>query len=790
MKKIFYILSVLLTTVSCADKVSFVEEDATDTVEKVEQGDIIQIGGLETFGLELSVNSGLTRAGVDAEKINWLVTPLKQGLDITYGKVINGAGDDRRRVAILKLQPGAGDAAYLTDATSGWAIYTFKYRGTEQNALWYDNGAHFFEGVYVPDALRYGTAYTVESGRQELTSVNNKSAKDILTDQSKNGDTDNYTLLSRYLGMPANTHITATLGRIKLPFRHRLARVQAYVLIDPEMQDQGVTLKGFELVDGKDDPNSTSISFNNVEVLSGVHDTQNSDGTHVLTPQWVSQRKVIPHFVGMRGSLDGNETSLDENFIMYYNDKTQSYFFPTDETGKWDEYHKMTDASLVTNKIDKTVYNKVPVYDLIVRPTYTSADSVMYDEDLTNITKQQLETKKNSIEFELTLSNGLVYTKHFEFDLDANYQTVVYLRIGRESVDYNASGSALWVTDPAYHDDWYGVDNTGLHSLSKAGSSWQRAYTFGSTLSGDNVTDGGYYNESNHDEDGVDGQYLTAATWIKKFAQAHEEGAHHGDYFILTDNIEIDASLLPEDFVFTGHLDAQDHTITLTNAGKSWTEWKVADSYPADGVFYKSESMEERFYMPSLFVHHEKVEEVSHSATEEDVAAGKAENVGDKVIDTSAADESYESVSINLTTLMASDPGTYFTRTGEEGNYTYTNYVKPEKLYILIPHTYGSALFAGLNGIYTATAGVANVHSENGVLVPYADETTGWRAEVLNLVVNGKLFPDGDGGVYTYSTGESPARNGYNLTKVNGNVQNCQDSQGKVPNHTPALFKY
>lgn len=764
MKKIFYILSVLLTTVSCADKVSFVEEDAIDTVEKVEQGDIIQIGGLETFGLELSVNSGLTRAGVDAEKINWLVTPLKQGLDITYGKVINGAGDDRRRVAILKLQPGAGDAAYLTDATSGWAIYTFKYRGTEQNALWYDNGAHFFEGVYVPDALRYGTAYNAESGRQELASVNNTSAKNILTDQSKNGDDDNYTLLSRYLGMPANTHITATLGRIKLPFRHRLARVQAYVLIDPEMQAQGVTLKGFELVDGKDNPNSTSISFNNVEVLSGVHDTKNSDDTHVLTPKWDKPRKVTPHFVGMRGSLDGNETSLDEKFIMYYNDKTQTYFFPTDETGKWNDYHKMTDASLVSNKIDKTVYNKVPVYDLIVRPTYTSADSVMYDEDLTNITKQQLETKKNSIEFELTLSNGLVYTKHFDFDLDANYQTVVYLRIGRESVDYNASGSALWVTDPAYHDDWYGVDNTGQHSLSKAGSSWQRAFTFGSTLSGDNVTDGGYYNESNHDEDGVDGQYLTAATWIKKFAQAHEEGAHHGDYFILTDNIEIDASLLPEDFVFTGHLDAQGHTITLTNAGTPWTEWKVADSYPAEGVFYKSESQEDVFSMPTLYVH--------------------------QVVDSPKIPEEYESVNIDIATLMASDPGTYFTRTGEEGNYTYTQYVKPEKLYILIPHTYGSALFAGLNGNYAATVGEANVHSENGVLVPYADETTGWRAEVLNLVVNGKLFPDGDGGVYTYSTDESPVRNGYNLTKVSGNVQNCQDSQGKVPNHTPALFKY
>lgn len=674
MKKVLYIFSILFAAASCSDKESLIQNGVIDAVEEFEDGEKIQIGGVETFGLDISVDNGSTRAGTDAELVPWLVGPLKDGLDITYGKVISGTGDDKRNVAILKLQLGTNDDPYATDPITRWAIYSFKYKGTNNDAIWYDNGAHYFEGVYVPEQIRYGSAFSEES-RKELASVNTTSAKDILSDQSKDGETDNYTLLTRYLAMPANTHISATLGRIKLPFRHRLARVQAYVLIDPDMK--GVTLKGFTLdADGKSEPSSTAISFNNVEVLAGVEDTKNSNDTHVLTPQWQKQRKVIPHFVGMRGSLDGEGNVLNEKFIMFYDDKSQSYIFPTDK--KWAEYNVLTDAQLASNKITKTVYgveqrdgveynNKVPVYDLIVRPTYTSADSVMYDEDLRSITKEQYKGKKNQIEFDLTLSNGLAYNKLVEFDLDADYQTVVYLRISRLQVDYNASGSALWVATEN-EDDWYGIDNTENHSLSKAGSSWQRAYTCGSTLSGDNVTDGGYYNESGHEkEDGIDRQYLTDETWIEKFAQAYEGGAHHGDYFILTKDITIPAEKLPENFVFTGHLDAQDHTIKL---GENCT-----------------------------------------------------------------------------------------------------------------------SLFAGLNGAYSAEAGEANVHKERGVYVPYVDaeSKTGWRAEVMNLVVNGKLFPDD---VYTYTTDETPVKNGYDVSKVSGNVQNCKDSNGKVLNHTPALFKY
>ena len=66
------------------------------------------------------------------------------------------------------------------------------------------------------------------------------------------------------------------------------------------------------------------------------------------------------------------------------------------------------------------------------------------------------------------------------------------------------------------------------------GSSWQRAYT------------------------------TADANWMDKFKEAYEGGKHHGDYFILSNDITIDTDKLPENFVFTGHLDGMDHTITLT----------------------------------------------------------------------------------------------------------------------------------------------------------------------------------------------------------------------------------
>lgn len=587
MKNYFYIFSIAFVAASCSDK-DFVTDDPENKV----MGDEIKIGGIETSALDVSVSSGSTRADVikkDAETIDWLVGPLESGLDIWYWK----DGSSVKDVAILKLEPSTeAGKEYATDSDTGWAIYSFTYKTTENGhqsgtpAVWYGNGAHHFEGMYVPDNIRYGSG-VIGSGRTELSSVNNTSAKDIITNQSAittttTGVVQNYTFLERYLAMPANTKISATVGRVKLPFYHRLARVLAYVLIDPEM-GSNVTLKGFNLtgegVNAKDDPTSTSIKFCDVDVLTGVHDTKNADGTHTLTPQWSGmntspRRKVTPHFWKMSGSMDKEAKSItgcEEHFIMYYDDNTAEYIFPTDDN--WADYHKdygtKTPEELKAAKITKTDYGLVPVYDLIVRPTYTSLNNVMYDEEgySTEAGRQVLYNNTNIIHFELTLNNDLIYNKEFKFDLDANYQTVVYLRISRESVDYNASGSELW-TMASTDDDWYGLDNTLGHSLSKAGSSWQRAFTYGKTISDDVVTDGGFYNESTTPDDGVTGQYLSKTTWIEKFVNAYEGGDNHGDYFILTSDIAIDASKLPENFVFTGHLDARGHTITLENMGE------------------------------------------------------------------------------------------------------------------------------------------------------------------------------------------------------------------------------
>lgn len=822
MKKVFYILSALLFATACTDKEDLVSEGGHDSKE---QGEIIRIGGVETQGLAVSVSESATRAAgdgllQDAETVPWLVTPLKEGLDITYGKVTDDPTKINRRVAILQLQPGTNGADYAKDPDTQWALYTFKYKDNGQNAIWYDNGEHFFEGVYVPEKLRYGSAYTAESGRQELSSVNASSAKNLLTDQSKDGDNDAYTLLTRYLAMPANTQISATLGRIKLPFRHRLSRVFAYVLIDPEM-GANVTLKGFSLnAAGKDDPSNTSIRFCNVEVLEGVEDTKNSDDTHVLTPHWnAARKKVIPHFWKMSGSEDGVGQSLDPSFIMFYDDKTATYVFPTDET--WADYYAMTDAELTANKITKTVYGenfngKVPVYDIIVRPTYSTEESVMYDEDLTSITKKQLEEKKNHIEFELTLSNGLIYTKAFDFDLDANYQTVVYLRISRESVDYNSSGSALWI-DSVNKDDWYGVDNRGDHSLSIAGSSWQRAYTYGSDISSkpdntDKVTDGGFYNETTTPDDGVKGQYLEKKTWIERFAQAYEGGEHHGDYFILTSNIDIDAKALPDNFVFTGHLDAQGHKITLSNAAP-WTEYVETNEYDLylETTLYTNSTGTAIFSMPALYqkVDHEaeyyqesdltevegktyvtetlKLHSGEKDAEGKDIpnyyevldGTSKEANVGD--LKKAAWTEWVICVPQPSLADVVQNSNNYY-----ENNSTTPYSVSEIKFYKAVTHNRGAALFAGLNGNYNAGNGEANVHLENGIFVPYrtsdSDYSTGagsgWRAEVINLDIEGKLF-------------ETDA-------VITGNVQNCyeistvegDEVRTKVPNRTPALPKY
>lgn len=755
--------------------------------------------GVETSGLiatseEEPLSDTRAAAAQDAETVSWLVQPLKQGLDITYGKV----GDvSTEKVAILKLE--SDGEGYKKDPDSQLAVYSFNYKSTNKKALWYGNGLHYFRGVHVPMRIRYDSdASELENDRTDSNYGTITKVTGLTTDQSDDTDTGtdnqlgNYILLSHYLGMPANTRISATVERIKLPFRHRLAHVMAYIIIDPSLN---TTIKGYKKdasgnsID-KENPKTSSIKFCNVEVLAGVKGEN-------LTPQWKQARKVIPHFCGEEASL-----------VVYKSGKETVY----PKSSKYESIKAAGGAGYTAE-----TYTNVPIYDLIVRPTYTSTSTVMYDEENYGTQLSALAANYNQIDFLISLENGLTYEKSFIFDLDANYETVVYLHITREGVDYNDSGAALW-EETKTTDEWYGVDNKNGNTLSQAGSSWQRAYTRRKDSyindGGDKVTDGGYYDEGTTGEDDATGQYLSEATWIKYFSEAYEGGAHHGDYFNLSLDITIDARSLPDNFVFTGHLDGfgddgkKYYTLTLTNTNTPWKEYVETTDYGLDKL-YDTKPAEEYsdvettpFSLPSpLFTktHHEAVYYQASELTEVDgksyvtstLTYHEAETAVQYYEVTSSSIEAttdtiktaaYDTWDVATPTIAQVMTGTtqYYTRSGEAESYTYTEYVKPERLYKIVQHTSGTALFAGLNGIYETkqergqTPWEANVHKEGSYWLPYKDETSGWRAEVMNLIVKGaKLFKEG--------------------AVITGNVDNCKDGADgtdKVTDHIPALPKY
>ena len=366
---------------------------------------------------------------------------------------------------------------------------------------WLDNGKHAFEGVYVPSGL------------------------------NTQNTTQNYDDLIHYTAIPPSTEIAATVGKITIPLQHRLARVLAYVLID---QSMNAKLKGYDA--SNYNAEETKLRFCNVKTLNYV----DANGL----PVWKEERKAIPHYLG-------------EYSVRLYKDKSSGkLIFPTDDDwqGAQEDYTANGDKNYTC-----TDYGKVPCYDLIVRPTYTVAEegtNVMYDEAVPTA------EGKNNIDFELTLDNDLEYEKQFTFDLNANDETVVFLRVSPERIDYNSAGSRLW-KESANHDNYYGVNNQNGNNLSKAGSSWQRAYTNSTLDTG--VTDGHFYNADSEDEEA---QYVDDSKWIEMLLQAYKGGTHHGDYFILKKDITINTNdyEFPSDFTFTGHLDALDHTITITGS--------------------------------------------------------------------------------------------------------------------------------------------------------------------------------------------------------------------------------
>ena len=463
-----------------------------------DETDVIQVGGVSTGAM--MTKSDPEPQGVAAETLPWLKEVLVSGMDINY------LYNDVNRKALLKLKADAEGHVLISDA--GITLYSLRDYDQENHltgspAKWMGNGAHTFMGVHIPEGLRMQR------------------------------DAQDYTDMDHYTSIPPQTDIHATVGLITIPLEHRLSRVLAYVLIEESMNAR---IKGYDPLDY--DADGTMLHFSNVKMLDYVDAYGH--------PVWKEERKVSPHFIG------------EETVRLYRNRSTDKLIFPTDD--EWQVADADYRANGANSSYSCTDYTQTPCFDVIVRPTYTSPETVMYDEQV------MTDSEDNRIVFELTLDNDLEYEKRFSFDLNANDETVVYLYVSPERIDYHSAGSRLWI-ESVHHDDYYGVNNKNGHRLSKAGGSWQRAYT-NSNLDVA-VTDGHYYDADSQDESA---QYVSDARFVEMLKEATVGGSHHGDYFILSNDITIDVTEFSEDFVFTGHLDALDHTVTLTGVtpGHDW----------------------------------------------------------------------------------------------------------------------------------------------------------------------------------------------------------------------------
>ena len=514
-KRILYMAMMAAAFASCQDN-TIETEYPHDASLDIKVGSI-DCGSADAVVVENITKSATTRASQKAEDVEWLKDPLLKGIDVSY--YLRSDENKNTSTAVLKLLPETDQVA--GDSTK----YSFNYKDengqeTTKPAQWKGNAGHVFHGFYIPEGISNG-----EIGNQSKSEISNEQNAESYYDK-----------LWRYLSMPPNHEIMATVGYVRLPFRHRLSRVLAYVLIDPDLKTSI-----------KDD----IISFENVKVLEKVEGT---------TPRWTTARKVVPHSMGTSGSVNKKLEQTDENFLVFRNTTSNTFVYPTDDA--WTNVKKAYDANPESCGYEEINYGKVPCFDIIVRPTYTSSALVMYDEDMSNgMNAAKYADETNSIDFVVDLVNGLSYNKTFKFDLDANYQTAVFLRISREKVDYQTMGSELWQQYEAT-DGYYGVDNDLNHRLSLAGGSWQRAYRNSSFDPG--ITDGDFYKE----------QYVDSTKWIGMFKNAVMptdtikanilSDNHWGDYFVLDNDITINTSNLPSDFIFTGHLDGRGHTITLT----------------------------------------------------------------------------------------------------------------------------------------------------------------------------------------------------------------------------------
>ena len=738
---------------------------------EAQPGQAIQVGGVVMPGLSVQVETK-AQTETPAEQVPWLKTPLSEGLDVFYG--LREKFHDNTENAKLRWMESEG--------TGGTGEYTFYKAGTETPAQWQGNGSHLFRGVYVPSAVR-------ETAPENRLWVKDQSPEAT----EENPATTNYD----HLAMRANLQIAATLGRIQLPYHHRLARVLTVVLIDPELsieEGKPVTLKGYELIEDKDDPQSTSIRMDRVDVLDYVSSSPAAREEGAVTmwhPRWTTARYVTPHFFGVVGSLDKDFQKLHDDLLVFRDTKTDDLYFPT--TDGWDAmrktyldcYTKYKDTYTVQAELEAQIkketgltcinYKQAPCYDLILRPTYTSEAMVMYDE-AENIdqgdTRKKLAANKNGITYVVELSNNLRYSERIEIDLDAGYQTVVYLRIDREQVDFNQTVAEEWrmVTEA---DGYYGVNNQHGDRLSIAGGSWQRAYRMG-TLADAPITDGSEYNENgnpDHYQDQKpgethrDGQYLSEDSWKEAFFEAKEDNKHHGDYFVLTQDITIDVSTIPTDFVFTGHLDGRGHTITLTgtrpsDSGTTGGGTEEGGTTPGEGG---SSAGTGSAGSTTPGEGNALSEEGGASAgtgtegagTEGSGTTGSTEGSGST--GSGSTGTGSESGSTGGGSTGGSEgSGSTGGSSGETGGGSEAGGTTPK------PVRY---LFDGLNGTYDAPKGTANVHEENGTLVPLM----GYRAELMNVTIKGgHLF--------------SPA-----ATTTTGYVVGCSDESKQPVDRNPGL---
>ena len=514
-KRILYMAMMAAAFASCQDN-TIETEYPHDASLDIKVGSI-DCGSADAVVVENITKSATTRASQKAEDVEWLKDPLLKGIDVSY--YLRSDENKNTSTAVLKLLPETDQVA--GDSTK----YSFNYKDengqeTTKPAQWKGNAGHVFHGFYIPEGISNG-----EIGNQSESEISNEPNAESYYDK-----------LWRYLSMPPNHEIMATVGYVRLPFRHRLSRVLAYVLIDPDLK---TSIK------------DNIISFENVKVLEKVEGTP---------PRWTTARKVVPHSMGTSGSVNKKLEQTDENFLVFRNTTSNTFVYPTDDA--WANVKAAYDNNKENSGYEEINYGKVPCFDIIVRPTYTSSALVMYDEDMSNgMNAAKYADETNSIDFVVDLVNGLSYNKTFKFDLDANYQTAVFLRISREKVDYQTMGSELWQQYEAT-DGYYGVDNDLNHRLSLAGGSWQRAYRNSSFDPG--ITDGDFYKEQYVDDDTWIGMFKNAVMPTDTIKANILSDNHWGDYFVLDKDITIDVSEFPADFIFTGHLDGRGHTIVLT----------------------------------------------------------------------------------------------------------------------------------------------------------------------------------------------------------------------------------